>query len=77
MKINTKVQLKFWLGFLGRFVIFEGAVNLTLTNDANIVLKKVCVFSLKNDKKKAPSSWISSGHTTARNVLIFRSDYIA
>ena len=70
--------MKFGLRFHRKFVIFEGAVNLTLINDVNIVHKNACVFSLINEKKKpASSSWISSGHTTARNVLIFRPDYTA
>lgn len=51
MKINTKFKTEVLATLLGKFVIFKGAVNLTLINDANIVLKKACVFSLKNEKK--------------------------
>ena len=51
MKINTNVTTEVLATLFGKFVIFEGAVNLTLINDANIVLKKAYFFSLINEKK--------------------------
>ena len=45
------LKLKLGLRFHRKFVIFEGAVNLTLINDVNIVHKNACVFSLINEKK--------------------------
>lgn len=48
------LKLKFGLRFHRKFVIFEGAVNLTLIfiNDVNIVHKNACVFSLINEKNR-------------------------